>query len=105
MMLVFDTLVSRLQPAEVEAVLAHELGHYKLRHIVKGMALSWSFSFGLLAALGYLAAQPWFYQGLGVQSTAMPMATVMLAFGALALLLVSLEGRAPRAAAEGAGSR
>ncbi|HEX2331846.1 MAG TPA: M48 family metallopeptidase, partial [Burkholderiales bacterium] len=40
----FDTLVSRLRPAEVEAVLAHELGHYKLRHIVKGMALSWAFS-------------------------------------------------------------
>ena len=38
----FDTLVSRLQPAEVEAVLAHELGHYKLHHVVKGMALSWA---------------------------------------------------------------
>jgi STE24 endopeptidase len=68
----FDTLVSRLRPAEVEAVLAHELGHYKLRHIVKGMALSWAFSFVLLLALGFLAHQPWFYQGLGMQTATLP---------------------------------
>jgi STE24 endopeptidase len=73
----FDTLVSRLQPAEVEAVLAHELGHYKLRHVIKGMALSWAMSFGLLAALGFLAAQPWFYQGLGVQTATLPMALLL----------------------------
>jgi STE24 endopeptidase len=68
----FDTLVSRLRPAEVEAVLAHELGHYKLRHIVKGMALSWAFSFVLLLALGFLVQQPWFYPGLGVQTATLP---------------------------------
>jgi STE24 endopeptidase len=68
----FDTLVSRLRPAEVEAVLAHELGHYKLRHIVKGMALSWAFSFVLLLALGFLVQQPWFYQGLGMQTATLP---------------------------------
>jgi STE24 endopeptidase len=73
----FDTLVSRLQPAEVEAVLAHELGHYKLRHVIKGMALSWAMSLGLLAALGFLAAQPWFYQGLGVQTATLPMALLL----------------------------
>lgn len=73
----FDTLVSRLQPAEVEAVLAHELGHYKLRHIVQGMVLSWTFSFVLLAALGGLAGQPWFYQGLGVQTATLPMALLL----------------------------
>jgi STE24 endopeptidase len=73
----FDTLVSRLQPAEVEAVLAHELGHYKLRHIVKGMALSWGFSFVLLFALGMLAGQPWFYQGLGMQTATLPVALVL----------------------------
>ncbi|HKU46373.1 MAG TPA: M48 family metallopeptidase [Burkholderiales bacterium] len=73
----FDTLVSRLQPAEVEAVLAHELGHYKLRHIIQGMAISWSFSFVLLAALGWLAGQPWFYQGLGVQTATLPMALLL----------------------------
>ncbi|HEV2430168.1 MAG TPA: M48 family metallopeptidase [Burkholderiales bacterium] len=73
----FDTLVSRLQPAEVEAVLAHELGHYKLRHIVKGMALSWGFSFALLLALGLLAVQPWFYQGLGMETATLPIALAL----------------------------
>jgi STE24 endopeptidase len=73
----FDTLVSRLQPAEVEAVLAHELGHYKLRHIVKGMALSWAFSFALLLALGLLAQQPWFYEGLGMETATLPIALAL----------------------------
>jgi len=73
----FDTLVSRLQPAEVEAVLAHELGHYKLRHILKGMALSWGFSFALLLALGLLAGQPWFYQGLGMHTATLPVALLL----------------------------
>jgi STE24 endopeptidase len=62
----FDTLVSRLQPPEVEAVLAHELGHYKLHHIAKGMALTAGVSFAILFALGQLIDKPWFYQGLGV---------------------------------------
>jgi STE24 endopeptidase len=62
----FDTLVSRLQPPEVEAVLAHELGHYKLHHIAKGMALTAAVSFAILFALGQLIDKPWFYQGLGV---------------------------------------
>jgi STE24 endopeptidase len=73
----FDTLVSRLQPAEVEAVLAHELGHYKLHHIVKGMAISWGFSFLLLCALGVLAAEPWFYQGLGVHTATLPVGLLL----------------------------
>jgi STE24 endopeptidase len=74
----FDTLVSRLQPGEVEAVLAHELGHYKLRHIVKGMAISWTFSFVLLFALGMLVGKPWFYAGLGVDTPTL--ATALLLF-------------------------
>jgi STE24 endopeptidase len=73
----FDTLVSRLQPSEVEAVLAHELGHYKLHHIVKAMALSWAFSFVLLSVLGVLAGQPWFYQGLGMQTATLPVALLL----------------------------
>jgi STE24 endopeptidase len=73
----FDTLVSRLQPAEVEAVLAHELGHYKLRHIVKGMTLSWGFSFALLLALGLIAGEPWFYEGLGMDSATLPIALAL----------------------------
>jgi STE24 endopeptidase len=62
----FDTLVERLQPAEIEAVLAHELGHFKLRHIAKRLTLSILASLALLAALGWLATQTWFYTGLGV---------------------------------------
>jgi STE24 endopeptidase len=73
----FDTLVSRLQPAEVEAVLAHELGHYRLHHVLQGMALSWAFSFVLLFALGVLAVQPWFAPGLGVQAATQPMALLL----------------------------
>jgi STE24 endopeptidase len=62
----FDTLVSRLQPPEVEAVLAHELGHYKLHHIAKSMALTIGLSFALLFVLGQLIGQDGFYRGLGV---------------------------------------
>ena len=62
----FDTLVSRLQPPEVEAVLAHELGHYRLHHIAKAMALSAGISLAVLWALGQLIGELWFYQGLGV---------------------------------------
>lgn len=62
----FDTLLQRLQPAEVEAVLAHELGHFKRRHIAKRMAFSFVSSLAFLALLGWLTGQSWFYQGLGV---------------------------------------
>lgn len=61
----FDTLVDRLQPPEIEAVLAHELGHFKLRHIAKRLAFSIGSSLAVLALLGWLATQAWFYQGLG----------------------------------------
>jgi STE24 endopeptidase len=64
----FDTLVSRLQPPEVEAVLAHELGHYRLHHIAKAMALSAAVSFAVLWVLGQLIGHSWFYEGLGVRT-------------------------------------
>jgi STE24 endopeptidase len=63
----FDTLLARLAPQEIEAVLAHELGHFKLRHIVKRIAVMFAVSLGFLALLGYLKQQPWFYTGLGVE--------------------------------------
>ena len=63
----FDTLLARLAPAEIEAVLAHELGHFKLKHIVKRIALMFAVSLGFLALLGYLKTQVWFYTGLGVE--------------------------------------
>ncbi|MES3024380.1 MAG: M48 family metallopeptidase [Pseudomonadota bacterium] len=62
----FDTLLARLAPEEIEAVLAHELGHFKLKHIVKRVAVMFAVSLGFLALLGYLKAQDWFYLGLGV---------------------------------------
>ena len=62
----FDTLLARLAPPEIEAVLAHELGHFKLKHIVKRMAVMFLLSLGFLALLGYLKEQVWFYTGLGV---------------------------------------
>jgi STE24 endopeptidase len=63
----FDTLLERLAPQEIEAVLAHELGHFKLKHIVKRIALLFAVSLGFLALLGYLKTQAWFYTGLGVE--------------------------------------
>ena len=63
----FDTLLRQLAPAEVEAVLAHELGHFSHRHILKRMLLSFAISLGAFALLGWLSAQVWFYTGLGVQ--------------------------------------
>ena len=62
----FDTLLSRLAPQEIEAVLAHELGHFKLKHIVKRIAMMFVLSLGFLALLGYLKTQIWFFTGLGV---------------------------------------
>lgn len=62
----FDTLMERLADDEIEAVLAHELGHFKRRHILKGMLVSFALSLAFLAALGWLASRTWFYTGLGV---------------------------------------
>src|SRR6185436_3131509 len=64
----FDTLIERLQPAEVEAVLAHELGHFKLHHIVKSIVLSAALSLAGLWVLGQLIDRPGFYAGLGVET-------------------------------------
>ncbi len=82
----FDTLLAKLDGAEVEAVLAHELGHFKHRHITKRIVLSFALSLAGFALLGWLAQQPAFYLGLGVRpSLAAPN-------DALALLLFLLAG-------------
>jgi STE24 endopeptidase len=73
----FDTLVERLEPTEVEAVLAHELGHYRLNHIKKRLAVSFASSLAGLFILGLLVEQPWFYQGLGVQMQTLPIALLL----------------------------
>ncbi|KVG05276.1 peptidase M48 [Burkholderia vietnamiensis] len=62
----FDTLLARLSGQEIEAVLAHELGHFKRRHVMKRMLVSFVLSLVLLALLGWLAQRAWFYTGLGV---------------------------------------
>ncbi|MDP1708154.1 MAG: M48 family metallopeptidase [Gammaproteobacteria bacterium] len=62
----FDTLVKTLAADEIEAVLAHELGHFKRRHVQKRMIVMAIFSLAGLALLGWLMQQLWFYQGLGV---------------------------------------
>ncbi|MDB5917952.1 MAG: peptidase family protein [Massilia sp.] len=78
----FDTLLARLAPQEIEAVLAHELGHFKLKHIVKRIAVMFAVSLGFLALLGYLKTRTWFYAGLGVDP--------LLAGDAMALILFML---------------
>jgi len=62
----FDTLLQQLSPSEMEAVLAHELGHFKHRHIFKMIASSFVMTFIGLALLGFASQQIWFYAGLGV---------------------------------------
>lgn len=62
----YDTLLAQLSPAEVDAVLAHELGHFKHKHITKRIASLFTLSLAALALLGWLSQQVWFYTGLGV---------------------------------------
>lgn len=64
----FDTLLERLNTEEIEAVLAHELGHFKHHHVIKRIAMIFFISFLGLALLGWLINQTWFFQGLGVTS-------------------------------------
>lgn len=78
----FDTLFSRLAPDEIEAVLAHELGHYRHRHVYKRIGMLFAVSFAGLALLGWLIGQPGFYTGLGVETPSHYM-------GLLLFLLVS----------------
>lgn len=73
----FDTLIQRLQPEEVEAVLAHELGHFKLRHVIKSMLIGWLTVFVLMFALGALVDSPWFYAGLGIQTPSLAIALLL----------------------------
>jgi STE24 endopeptidase len=62
----FDTLIERLNPEEIEAVLAHELGHFKRQHIRKRLIQSFALSLAVLALLGWISTKPWFYLSLGV---------------------------------------
>ena len=64
----FDTLLCRLQAAEVEAVLAHELGHFSHRHVLKRIGMLFVLSLAFLALLGQFIDAPWFYAGLGLDT-------------------------------------
>ena len=76
----YDTLLAKLQAAEIEAVLAHELGHFHHRHILQRLAVMAVAAAGLLALLAWLMQQPWFFVGLGVgeAGTATALALFML---------------------------
>ncbi|MBQ0130637.1 MAG: M48 family metallopeptidase [Comamonas sp.] len=86
----YDTLLKQLNADEVEAVLAHELGHFKHKHITKRMMGMFALSLAGFAVLGWLSQQMWFYAGLGVRPSA-DMAFGQAAYDdALALLLFML---------------
>ena len=68
----FDTLLKQLSPAEVDAVLAHELGHFKHKHIIKRIVAMFAMSLAGFALLGWLSTQAWFYTGLGVRPNIAP---------------------------------
>ncbi len=78
----FDNLLKTLMADEIEAVLAHELGHYKRRHVVKRMLLGFAMSLAGLALLGWLSDQAWFYQGLGVRQPSTHAALVLFLMAA-----------------------
>ncbi|MEN9725285.1 MAG: hypothetical protein RLZZ98_794 [Pseudomonadota bacterium] len=73
----FDTLLERLNADEIEAVLAHELGHFKHKHVIKRIAMMFFVSFVGLALLGWLNQQTWFYTGLGVDTPSSYMALIL----------------------------
>lgn len=67
----YDTLLKQLSPGEVEAVLAHELGHFKHKHITRRLVGMFAISLAGFALLGWLSTRAWFYTGLGVQPNLM----------------------------------
>ena len=73
----FDTLLERLNGGEVEAVLAHELGHFKRRHVLKRIVATFAMSLGFLWLLGQLMQTAWFYGGLGVNTPSTALALLL----------------------------
>lgn len=73
----FDTLLKHLTPAQVEAVLAHELGHFKRKHVIKGMALSMLLTLSGFMVLAWLMRQDWFYTSLGISQPSTYMALLL----------------------------
>ncbi len=73
----YDTLLKDLTHEEIEAVLAHELGHFKGRHVLKGLILMAMVSLGALALFAWLSQKAWFYGALGVEHPSPPMALAL----------------------------
>jgi STE24 endopeptidase len=73
----FDTLLARLSPPEIEAVLAHELGHFRKKHVVKHIIVMFASSLVLLWLLGQLIDAPWFFNGLGVPAQNTTLALIL----------------------------
>lgn len=94
----FDTLLEHLAPEEVEAVLAHELGHFRLRHVRKRLIASAFLSLAALAVLGWLIESPWFYSGLGVTTPSLHagLALFLLAAPAFGFFLQPVAARLSR---------
>jgi STE24 endopeptidase len=90
----FDTLLARLEHAEIEAVLAHELGHFKHKHVLKRIAWMFAASLALFWLLGALMSHDWFYRALGVQSpsTAMALLLFFLVLPVFTFLLQPVAG-------------
>lgn len=87
----YDTLLRQLAPGEVEAVLAHELGHFKHRHIVQRIVVMFAMTLVGFALLGWVSTQVWFYAGLGVRpNISFDPAIAAAPNDALALLLFML---------------
>jgi len=98
----YDTLLRQLNAGEVEAVLAHELGHFKHRHIVKRMVSMFALSLGGFALLGWVSGQAWFYTGLGVQpnmaapNNALALLLFMIAVPVFGFFIAPLPARLSR---------
>jgi STE24 endopeptidase len=98
----FDTLLAKLNGDEMEAVLAHELGHFKHRHILKMMVTSFATSLAGLALLGWVSQQVWFYTGLGVMpnlngnNSALALLLFMLALPLFTFFVSPLSARRSR---------
>lgn len=88
----FDTLIARLTANEIDAVLAHELGHFKRRHVLKRIALTFAVSLAFLWLLAQLMQADWFYAGLGVSthSTAMALLLFFMVLPVFSFLLQPL---------------
>ncbi len=99
----FDTIIEQLSAPEIEAVLAHELGHFKLKHIIKRLIPTLLLSLPVFWLIAYLMQQTWFYQGLGVTASlgtndhqAVALVLFMLAMPAFSYFFEPLGGLTSR---------